>query len=89
MFERLIKKLRYKRLFNKTTKDQRQEDQHDSIIPSYNRMESYYKGSTIMVGCSCGNEEVKKEWDDDLGMYYYFYECLKCNYYWEGPIYCG
>lgn len=41
----------------------------------------------LIVGCKCGKAIVAKEWDDELGVYYCFCECILCNYYWEGPIY--
>lgn len=41
----------------------------------------------LIVGCSCGNPKIEKEWDKELGAYYYFISCEKCGYYWEGPIY--
>jgi len=41
----------------------------------------------MVVDCDCGNAIVTKEWDNELGTYYYFYECEQCGYYWEGPIY--
>ena len=53
---------------------------------SYTEMDSY-TNNTIVVGCSCGYPNVAKEWDDDLGTFYYFVSCEKCGYYWEGPIY--
>lgn len=42
-----------------------------------------------IIGCQCGNTVITKEWDNELGTYYYYYECKKCGYYWEGPIYVG
>lgn len=43
----------------------------------------------MIVGCACGNAVVTREWDADLGAYYYFYDCGSCNYHWEGPMYVG
>lgn len=56
-------------------------------IPSYAETESYRKPKSPAVSCTCGNPKVTKEWDDDLGAFYFFIECVKCNHYWEGPIY--
>lgn len=46
-------------------------------------------GNNKIVGCKCGQYTVQNEWDSDLGAYYYYFECISCNYYWEGPIYNG
>ena len=65
------------------------ECEQKSPKPSYTDIENYYKNNTVTVGCSCEDLEITKEWDDDLGTYYYFFECEKCGYYWEGPLYYG
>ena len=53
----------------------------------YAETESYRKPKYPAVSCACGNPKVTKEWEDDLGAFYFFVECIKCNHYWEGPIY--
>ncbi len=40
----------------------------------------------MIVGCACGKAIITKKWDEELGQYYYFIECSRCMYYWEGPI---
>ncbi len=88
MATRLIKNVLNNIRYYRIMKKYRLESQRKSPKPSYNQLSSYYKGNTIVVGCSCGNAKVSREWDVDLGAYYYIYECEKCHYYWEGPIYC-
>lgn len=41
----------------------------------------------MIIGCDCGNCKIKREWDDFLSAYYYYFKCDLCNYYWEGPVY--
>lgn len=41
----------------------------------------------MVVGCEHKECEVYKEYDEELGAYYYYYDCLIYGYYWEGPIY--
>ncbi|KUG03126.1 hypothetical protein ASZ90_019466 [hydrocarbon metagenome] len=40
----------------------------------------------LIVGCACGKATITKEWDAELGQYYWFIECDQCGYYWEGPV---
>lgn len=54
----------------------------------YKKMYGDLQSTAYIIQCKCGGvKKTEEQWDADLGAYYCVYECPKCGYYWEGPIY--